>query len=108
MFQPPRDEASVTQFLDVCRQACLKVSASNLAGIYLVKLKNGDTGRICEISSEWTTKTSQRHSWSRSDFFIANFEQILQVTLVFPLLSLNKLVMTRKGTDTSRHLPTQS
>ena len=36
------------------------------------------------------TETSERHHWRRSGVFILNFEQILHITLVFPLLTLNK------------------
>ena len=63
----------------------------------MLKLKDGDARRICEISSELTTKTSQPHSWRRSDFSIANFEQILQVTLVFPLFVFEQVSYNWEG-----------
>ena len=37
-----------------------------------------------------TIKTPERRKWRRSSVFIVNFEHILYVVLVFPLLILNK------------------
>ena len=36
-------------------------------------------------------KTVERRRWSRSGVFIVKFEQISDIALVFPLLTLNKL-----------------
>ena len=47
------------------------------AGVYLIKVYNGKTRTVYEILR-------------RSSVFIVNFEQISDVVLVFPLLSLNK------------------
>ena len=35
-------------------------------------------------------KSSERRHWRRSGVFIVNFEQILLMALVFPLLTLHK------------------
>ena len=40
-------------------------------------------------------KTQTRRHWHLSDVFIFNFEQILQIDLVFPLLTLSKLMPSR-------------
>ena len=49
-----------------------------------------NTRAKCEICSKLTIKTTERRQRRRSDVFIANFEQILCIILVFPLLTLNK------------------
>ena len=48
------------------------------AGIYLFKLNIRNANKIYQICSKFTIKT--RHS----GFFIANFEQISYLVLVFP------------------------
>ena len=45
---------------------------------------------MCEIFLKLTVKTLERRQRLRSDAFIDNFEQVSHITLVFPLLTLNK------------------
>ena len=45
----------------------------NPAGIYLLKVNNRNTRKICEICSNLTIKTPERR---RSGVFIGNFEHI--------------------------------
>ena len=60
------------------------------AGIYLFKVNNGNTRRMCEICSKLTIKTPERlWHWRRSVAFIVNFERIAQIVIVFPLLTFN-------------------
>ena len=59
------------------------------AGIYLVKVNNGNTKRRCEMFSKLITKTSERRQWCRSGVFIVNFEHISQLVIVFLMLTLN-------------------
>ena len=56
-----------------------------LAGIYLFKINNGTTRTMCEICSKLKIKTpKERTCLHHSSVFIVNFEQILQIVLVFP------------------------
>ena len=82
-------------------------------GIYLLKVNNRNIRTRCEICSKSAIKTPERrpngpHLYSlktsenlqglyrkgtlgrRSGVFIAKFEQISHIALVFPLLTLNK------------------
>ena len=59
------------------------------AGIYLVKVINGNTRTRCEICSKLTIKTPERRQWRLSGVFIVNFELISHLVLVFLLLTLN-------------------
>ena len=59
------------------------------AGIYLLKVTNRNTRTRCEICSKLTMKTPERRQWRRSGVFIANFEHISHLVLVFLLLTLN-------------------
>ena len=43
-----------------------------------------------QICSELTIKKLERRQWRRSGVFNVNYEQISQIVLVFPLLTLNK------------------
>ena len=45
---------------------------------------------MCEIGSKLTIKTTEQRHLRRSGVFIVNFEPILHIILVFPLLALNK------------------
>ena len=60
------------------------------AGIYLYKFKNRITRTMYEICTKWTIKTPERSQWRRSGVFIVDFEQILHIVLVFPLLISSK------------------
>ena len=44
---------------------------------------------MCEICSKLTIKTQEWRQWRRYGVFIVNFEQILHISMVFPLLTLN-------------------
>ena len=46
------------------------------AGIYLVKVNNGNTKTMREICSKLKIKTPERRQWRRSGVFIVNFEQV--------------------------------
>ena len=59
------------------------------AGIYLFQVNNRNR-TLCEICSKLTIKTPEPRHWCRSGDFIVNFEQILQIVLVFLLLTLNR------------------
>ena len=60
------------------------------AGIYFYKFKNRITRTMYEICTKWTIKTPERSQWRRSGVFIVDFEQILHIVLVFPLLISSK------------------
>ena len=53
------------------------------AGINCFKVNNGKTRTMCEIYSKLTIKTPERRHWRRSSVFIANFEQIWHIVLVY-------------------------
>ena len=53
------------------------------------KVNHRNTRTRREICSELTIKTAERCHWRRSGFFIANFEHISHLVLVFLLLTLN-------------------
>ena len=76
-------------------------------GMYLFRVNNGNTRTICEICSNLTINTLSLllilkkfytlfhcfrcwPHWRRSGVFIVNFEQISHISLVFPLLTLNR------------------
>ena len=59
-------------------------------GIYLFKINNGNTRTMCEICSKLTIKTTEQIQWRRSGVFIATFQQISHIFLMFPLLTLDK------------------
>ena len=61
-----------------------------LANIYFFKLNNRNTRKRCEICSKLTIKTPERGQRRCSGVFIVNFEHILHLFLMFPLLALNK------------------
>ena len=50
------------------------------------------TTKKCEIGSKLSTKTPERPQWRRSGVFIVNFEQISRIVLLFPMLTLIKLM----------------
>ena len=52
------------------------LSYNNSVDIYLFKVKNRKTETMCEVCSKLTN-------------FIANSKEILQIALLFPLLTLN-------------------
>ena len=54
----------------------------------MFKVSNRNTRKRCEISSTLTINTPDRRHWRRSGIFIANFEHISHLFLVFLLLML--------------------
>ena len=55
----------------------------NPASIYLLKVNNRNIRTRCEICSKLTLKTPERRYWRRPGIFIANFEHISHLVLVF-------------------------
>ena len=55
---------------------------------HLFKVSNGNTRTVYEICSNLTIKPPERCRRLRSGVFIVNFEQVLYIVLVFPLLTL--------------------
>ena len=77
------------------------IKSFHLCGLYLFaeslhfcmfKVNNRNTRIRYEICSKLTIKISEWRHWRRSGIFIANFENISHLVLVFPLLSLGKQV----------------
>ena len=67
-----------------------------------VNSRNAKT--ICEICSEVTIKAPEWRRWyHRSGVFIVNFEQVLLICLVFPLLTLNKWMPTGLGLEIANY-----
>ena len=52
---------------------------------------------MCEISSKSTIKIPERRHWRRSGIYVANFEQISHIVLVFWLLTLSKQMPAKDG-----------
>ena len=63
------------------------------SGIQLFKNNSGNTRTMREICSELTIKTPESRLWHRSNAFIVNFEQVSNIVLIFPLLTLNKFLI---------------
>ena len=61
-----------------------------LASINLFEVNNRNTRNRCEICSNLTITTQERHGWRRSSVCIINFEHISHPFLVFLLLTLIK------------------
>ena len=74
----------------------------HVANIYLFKVNNRNSRKRCGICSDLTLKTPERRHWLHSDVFIVNFENISQLFLVFPLLTLtlNKEMLAGHGLRT--------
>ena len=58
--------------------------------IHLFKFNNGNARTTFEIYSKLTTKTPKQRYRRRSGVFIVTFEQIWNIVIVFPLLTLHK------------------
>ena len=58
--------------------------------MFKVNKKNKKNRTKCEICSKLTIKTPDQRNWRRSGVFIVNFEHILQLILVFLLLTLSR------------------
>ena len=69
-------------------QACLiwAIVRINPANIYLFKLSNRNTRKRCKICSNLTIEAPEWRQTRRSGIFIANFEHISHLFLVFLLL----------------------
>ena len=59
------------------------------AGNYMFKINNRNTKTRCEICSNLTLKTPEQRQLGRSGFFFVNFEHLLNLVLVFLLLTLS-------------------
>ena len=75
----------------LCRRTCKLCSKYKTipVNIHLFKTNNGNNGKIHETCSKLTIKTPAWHR-RRTDVFIVNFKQILDVVKVFLILNLNK------------------
>ena len=60
------------------------------AGNYIFKVNNRNTRTRCAICSKLTINIPERRHWGRSGIFIVNFEYILQLVLLFLLLTLSR------------------
>ena len=58
--------------------------------LYLLKVNNENTRRICENLFKAAIKTPKQRHWRRSGVFDINFEQISYIALMFSILTLNK------------------
>ena len=56
---------------------------------YMLKVNKRNARTRCEICSKLTIKTPDRRQWRRSGVFIFKFEHILNLVLVFLLLTLS-------------------
>ena len=57
-----------------------------LTQVYLFKVNNGNTGRMCDLFTKLRVKTPEQYQWCHSGVFVVNSH----IVLVFPLLTLNK------------------
>ena len=62
---------------------------NNPVGIYIFKVINRNIRTRRKICSKLAIKTPERRHWRRSSVFIVNSEHILNLALVFLLLTLN-------------------
>ena len=63
--------------------------ALNPAVSYMFKVNNRNTRTRCEICSKLTINIPEQRHWRRSGIFIANFEHISDLVLMFLLLTLS-------------------
>ena len=63
---------------------------SHPAGNYMFQVNNRNTRTSCEICPKLTIKVTERRQWHRSGIFIAKFEHISHLVLVFLLLTLSR------------------
>ena len=59
---------------------------------YLIKVNKRNTRKRYERCSKLTIQTPERRNWRSCCVFIANFDHILHLLLVFPLLTLNEWI----------------
>ena len=73
----------------------------------MLQYNNRNTRLRCEICSNLTIKSPERHQWRFSGVFIVNFEHISHLALAFPLLTLKmKLPAGNDGPHTKEPLKT--
>ena len=60
----------------------------------LAQSNNENTRAMLEICSKLTIKTPERRHRHCSGVFLVTFEQISHIALLFPLLALNKRMLT--------------
>ena len=53
------------------------------------------TSKKCEMCSKLTIKSREQRQWRLSGVFIVNFEHILYLFLVFPLVTLSNQILTQ-------------
>ena len=82
-------EISKITFFDRTPLMSASHSSSYPADIYLLKVNNRSTRTRCEVCSKLIKKIPERRHWRRSGIFIASFEHISHLALVFLLLTLN-------------------
>lgn len=58
--------------------------------VCLFRFSNGCTRVMCVIFSKLTLMTPEQCQWPRCGIFLVNFEKILHLVLIFPLLTLSK------------------
>ena len=85
LLKIPTDSRYCERLTAIKTRNCL-LNRSEPAGIYLFKVKNGNTRTVGEFSSNLTIKTPEQRQYNRLSVFIVNFEQISHTVLVFPLL----------------------
>ena len=59
------------------------------AGIYLLKANKGNDRTICETCLKLIIKIPERDVTRRFSVFIVDFEQVSNIGMVFPLLTLS-------------------
>ena len=64
------------------------------ANIYLSEINHVNNKSICNICSKLTIKTPEWRHWRRSGIFIVISQNVSHMVLVFPLLTLNKYMLT--------------
>ena len=69
----------------------------NLANIYLLKFKEGNTRKRCEICSKLTIKRLERRQCRRSSVFVFNLEYISHLSIMFILLTLSMYLFARNA-----------
>ena len=74
----------------ILRRSILRSEKPNPVGNYMFTVKNRKTWTRCEICSKLKIKTPERRYWPRSGVFIANFEHISHLVLLFLLLTLSR------------------
>ena len=85
-------DATAFKFLRRCEKMLKDLSSQYL----LVQSNNRNTKKWCEICSKLTIRTLIRHHKRRCNDFIANFEQITYIVLMFLLLTLSNQMSAEK------------